>query len=169
MAENQQSEKEKLEEFNDLPNIFEDLPEEEQLVLNELPPKQKKEIGKILLQKHTQITSTSFSGPLPHPSLLQGYESVIKGGAERILKMAENQAEHRMSIEKTVVGSQMKQSERGQHYGLGISILCLIIGTVMAFFSLTAVAIALFTTTIVGLATVFVVGRRNKNTNKKEE
>jgi len=170
MEEKKQPEDKEIEELNHPENdIFENLPAEDQLILKDLSPEKKIEVGKILLQKQIQVTQMSYSGPVPHPSLLQGYENVIEGGAERLLKMAEKQSDHRMSIEKTVVTSQMKQSERGQHYGLGISVTCLILATVMAFFGLTAVAIALLTSTIIGLTAVFVIGRKRQNPNKKEE
>lgn len=40
-----------------------------------------------------------FLGPVPHPEILQGYEKVIPGAAERILMMAEQQQEHRFARE----------------------------------------------------------------------
>lgn len=46
-----------------------------------------------------QIRSEFFSGPLPHPELLQGYEDTCPGAAERILSMAEKQADHRRAME----------------------------------------------------------------------
>jgi hypothetical protein len=36
--------------------------------------------------------SVSYSGPLPHPSLLAKYNEVIPNGAERMMVMAENRA-----------------------------------------------------------------------------
>lgn len=38
-------------------------------------------------------------GPIPPPELLQGYERVVPGGAERVLAMAERQAAYRQKIE----------------------------------------------------------------------
>ena len=32
---------------------------------------------------------TSFSGPIPHPETLKGYNEIVPGAAERILAMAE--------------------------------------------------------------------------------
>lgn len=47
--------------------------------------------------------SVSFSGPLPHPSILQGYENILPGLADRITKMAESQSEHRKKLESRVI------------------------------------------------------------------
>jgi uncharacterized membrane protein len=49
---------------------------------------------------HSQI---SFSGPIPPPELLSKYGEIIPNGADRILKMAENQSTHRQCIEKWAV------------------------------------------------------------------
>lgn len=44
--------------------------------------------------------SSSFNGPLPHPSHFKGYEDVLAGSAERILAMAEKQQEHSFEQER---------------------------------------------------------------------
>jgi uncharacterized membrane protein len=45
------------------------------------------------------VQSETFSGPLPPPEVMQGYEKVCPGAADRILVMAERQSEHRRSLE----------------------------------------------------------------------
>ena len=39
---------------------------------------------------------TAWSAPLPHPSVLKQYDDAVPGAAERILRMTESQAEHRI-------------------------------------------------------------------------
>jgi len=41
-----------------------------------------------------------FAGPIPPPSMMKQYEETLPGSADRILKMAENQSEHRQWMEK---------------------------------------------------------------------
>jgi uncharacterized membrane protein len=41
----------------------------------------------------------SFSGPLPPPRLLAQYNDAVADGAERIVKLTENQALHRQVLE----------------------------------------------------------------------
>ena len=41
-----------------------------------------------------------FRGPLPPPNILREYDEVAPNAAERILRMAERQAEHRNAIER---------------------------------------------------------------------
>lgn len=59
-----------------------------------------------------------FSGPVPHPSILQGYDNIIPGAAERILKMAEQDAAHQREIEKLALTSAVSEVKRGQVFGL---------------------------------------------------
>jgi uncharacterized membrane protein len=48
-------------------------------------------------------TETAFIGPIPPPELLAKYAEIIPNGADRILKMAENQSAHRQHIERWAV------------------------------------------------------------------
>ena len=46
------------------------------------------------------ISRTEFnSGPLPVPSLLEEYDRIVPGGAERIFALAEEQTRHRLEME----------------------------------------------------------------------
>lgn len=54
---------------------------------------------KLLARQQT----VAFSGPIPPPELLSKYGEIIPNGADRILKMAENQSTHRQCIEKWAV------------------------------------------------------------------
>lgn len=71
----------------------------------------------------------AFSGPLPPPELLGKYESLCPGSADRIIRLAEDEAEHRRSIEQAVVRSEMEQvirdsreAQRGQYCALLITL-----------------------------------------------
>ena len=50
----------------------------------------------------TQIVGlrVEFQGPLPPPEVLEGYARLVASAPERILQMAERQAEHRQEIER---------------------------------------------------------------------
>ncbi len=169
MAKREKESQPEIKEKDKLPDLFEVLPEDLKPVLVKLSEKDREKAARVIMaQISTIITKTSFSGPLPPPEILQGYENVIPGSAERILKMAESQSTHRQQIEKTVVASQMKQSERGQHYGLGIGIFGLILGAILTFCGYATVASVLFATTIIGLVSVFVIGKVFKSKTEKE-
>ena len=72
----------------------------------------------------TQITATasSFEGPIPPPQILQQYNNVVPGSAERIIGMAEKQSDHRMGLENKVVTSNLVKSYLGMISGTSIAI-----------------------------------------------
>src|SRR5262245_53092041 len=50
--------------------------------------------------------STQFYGPIPPPAILEGYNRVLPGSAERILKMDENEQANRGGLIVAGVGKQ---------------------------------------------------------------
>jgi len=51
---------------------------------------------------------TAYHGPLPSPEILQGFEDVLPGAAERIFKMAENEQANRHKNQRTVLISSIR-------------------------------------------------------------
>lgn len=106
-----------------------------------------------------QQSTSIYSGPIPSPEMLDAYNSVMPNGADRIMKMAEAQAEHRMELEKVTVTSQNKQGERGQIFAL-ISVLALVAAGIWAIScGQTGIAITIFGTTVLGMGGVFAYGK----------
>jgi uncharacterized membrane protein len=105
------------------------------------------------------IQQTSFSGPMPPPAILEGYERLVPGAAERILTMAESDTKHQQAIELEALRAAAAEIKRGQIFGfvigltaLGASMLALAMGS-------PAVAGVIGGTTVVGLVSVFIIGR----------
>lgn len=59
-------------------------------------PEQRPNLGKSSIVS----VAAAFSGPLPPPNVLSGYEDVLPGAADRIISMAEKQSEHRQELER---------------------------------------------------------------------
>lgn len=51
------------------------------------------------------VELSSYSGPLPHPDILRGFEEVLPGSAKRIFTQFEEQPAHRRSMEAKVISS----------------------------------------------------------------
>lgn len=79
-----------------------------------LPPvrKQKNQNSAI-----TQVTQ-QFSGPVPHPDILRQYNLIVPDAAERILRMAEQDAAHVHKIEAAAITYAAADHKRGQLCGL---------------------------------------------------
>jgi len=59
-------------------------------------------------------TMTSHSGPIPAPEIIAGYEKVLAGSADRIIKMAEKEQDHRHQIQLRGQSHQAKLTFIGQ-------------------------------------------------------
>jgi uncharacterized membrane protein len=66
-----------------------------------------------------------FVGPLPSPQLLQEYENILPGLAERIVIMAETQAAHRQRMERSVLKIESRNSTLGVIFAFLISVSAL--------------------------------------------
>lgn len=108
-------------------------------------------------------------GPLPSPETLSEYSLLIPDGADRIMKMAEKQLEHRMYMEKKVVGGQMTQSNIGQVFAFLIGIAALSASTycIVSGYELSGSALGLGGLT--GLVTAFIKGRDNQQKSLVEK
>ena len=109
---------------------------------------------------------TAFQGPLPSPEILQGFENVLPGAAERIMTMAEKEQSSRHSLEKKVSTA----SVIAMIIGVVFAFLGLLIVSGLIYYSLTLgnseVAIALATT---ALGTVVMAFLGYRKVRKKQE
>lgn len=112
------------------------------------------------LQVSTSFSaSASFSGPLPHPALLDQFERIVPGAAERIIRMAEEQAAHRRGLEKTAVEANAWSQKAGPVFGFIVAMTAILGGFVLVFYGHSTYGIAAIITALASLAAVFVVGR----------
>ncbi len=100
-----------------------------------------------------------YSGPLPHPQVLAGYDQTVPGAAERILVMAEKNAQHQIDIENKTLDAFRKQQRLGQFFGFGIGIAALSASITALVPGYEYAAMLLGGTTVTGLVAVFVTGR----------
>ncbi len=113
--------------------------------------------------------SATFEGPIPHPALLQGYDELVPGAADRLIRMAEDQAAHEREMESKALGSDIKDRESarrealvGQLFGLTIGLAAIVGATLAAVNGAQWFGAALGVGGIAGLVGVFVYGRRHK-------
>jgi uncharacterized membrane protein len=108
------------------------------------------------------FASFSYSGPLPPPSQLREYEDVLPGAADRIIRMAETQAEHRQDIEKVAVKGGNRRSWWGLWTGFVICIVVLGLSTAIILSGYQVAGTVLGGIDLVALASVFVIGRADQ-------
>ncbi|MDP3779081.1 MAG: DUF2335 domain-containing protein [bacterium] len=77
---------------------------------------------------NTSIIATHFAGPLPHPDIMERYEQIVPGSADRIIKKFESQTEHRQKLESRFVLAEMIRSIGGLVGGFIIAMTALVGG-----------------------------------------
>lgn len=129
-----------------------------------------KEVVEELYELKNIIVQQTFVSPLPPPAILKEYEDILKGSADRLFSMVETQANHRMSIEKTIIKGDIWRS----FTGLGAGFIIAIFGLGGAFFlglqDKTVASGFMSIGGLSGLVSVFVMQNNNKEeSNSKEE
>lgn len=109
-----------------------------------------------------QVSISGYSGPLPHPAILKGFEEVQPGAAERIIRMAENEATHRHSLERQDCRSFIMNERLGMVCGLvfglfvaGGGLYCVLKGHPAAGSIIASIPMG-------GIIIAFIQGRRKK-------
>jgi uncharacterized membrane protein len=136
--------------------------------LKDIPKNKRAALAGVIVER-TEISMRG--GPLPDPSELAAYNQTIPNGADRIMKMAEEQSAHRIGIEKTVVNSQQRQAFCGQLFGLIIGLSGLGLATYAAISGQPAFGGIIGSTTLVSLVSSFLFTRhiQNQELTKKRE
>lgn len=140
MAENESS----TPVIKDIESLLKDLPEEQ---------------AESVIQ--TIIHQQQFSGPLPPPSVLSGYENVGEGFANRVIALAEKQQAHRHQFEDKSVDAAINAEKRGQYYALIVSVL-IILGSLYLIATGKEISGMILAAggTLTGLAYIFITGRK---------
>jgi uncharacterized membrane protein len=76
-------------------------------------------------QIQTVAQQVSYSGPLPTASEFAAYDKALPGAAERLLSMAEKQAEHRRKMDEKIVDKSLRLNSTGQVVSFIVSVLAL--------------------------------------------
>ena len=133
-------------------------------VLETLEPEQRSKIVSAFMALETEH---SFRGPLPAPEDFKAYGDVIPDAPERILSMMERQVEHRISTERNIVTSGLKESIRGQWMGYSIVVILIGLSTLLALCGHDLTAGGMVAAAI-ALAVVFVL-KQNPHTKEQDE
>lgn len=111
----------------------------------------------------------SFSGPLPHPDILKKFDEVVPGAAERIIKMAELQSEHRRELEKKVINSGIVREKWGQNLGFIIAVIGLGASALIAIYGSPVVGGIIGFGTLASLVGVFMYGSKIRSKEREEK
>ncbi len=108
-----------------------------------------------------------FEGPLPPPAVLEGYEQIVPGAAERLIALVEADAKHQRDLEFATINAETNGLRRGQILGAIVVLAALGVAAFCAYLGHETSALTIGGTTVISLATAFVLGRRT-DTAKEE-
>lgn len=118
-------------------------------------------------QKHEIVVHQEhqFSGSLPHPDVLVGYEKIDPTFPERIMKMAEANNDASIQHEKSLIEGSLKNERRGQWLAFFLGVLGLIVGVVLSLLGFSSAAIA----AIIGSLAPILIASINSVGNKSNK
>jgi len=94
-----------------------------------MPPQQNKREGSAVANTDGKSVSLSYKeeyeGLIPHPRLMEQWDKLIPGSAEKIFNRFEKQSDHRMNIESRVVKANNFKSYISPIFAFFISILAI--------------------------------------------
>ena len=126
-------------------------------------PNQSVEIASV-----TQRTAT-WSGPLPPPPVLKQYDDLVPGAAERMVRITESQAEHRIRMESAVILGDARRSAAGLIFAFILSLLIISLGAYAVIWGNPWVGVAVIGINIAGLAGVFVYGTNSRRRERERK
>lgn len=109
-----------------------------------------------------------FLGPLPHPKHLTEYAKISPDIPERIMRMAENQSDHRRQLESAIVASNLKLEVRGQVFGFVIAMSAVIGGIYLMANGQSLEGAATAISAVAGLVALFFWVRRERKQELKK-
>jgi len=112
MTENQK--KSKSEELSNLHQEVSDL-------ISDLPETKRNQLTSVFMQYE-------YSGTLPHPSIVQGYETVLPGSADRILRMSEINQSAEIEHQSKILKYQARDVVMGSAFSFATIIIALGLG-----------------------------------------
>lgn len=119
----------------------------------------------------SKTTLTQHSGPLPHPDVLAGYEKLVPGLADRIVRMAESESAHRRDLESRFLNAQIEDNKtdrliegRGQVCALIVALVTIIGGFVIIGTGHAMAGSLLSGGTLLTLVGIFIYGRERART-----
>jgi uncharacterized membrane protein len=142
--------------------------EVEAALAQSVAPEQRGAISQRIMRAVVRFTRV-HRGPLPDGETITIYNREIPNGGDRLMKQVENQAAHRQKLEEFMVRDQASARQQGQWISC---VLCLFFGWISYSLGMNGhdvLAGMVATTTIIGVITVFVLGRRPPSNRTRDD
>lgn len=115
------------------------------------------------------VSLQQFSGPLPPPEILEKYNNIEPGFANRIMRMAESQSQHRQAMERLIIESRTRYEGRAQ---ILATIIALLLGggcVWLISIGKSVEGVAAIIAELAAIAAVFIYGRKRQEKELAEK
>ena len=119
------------------------------------------------VRQEVRSVQYSYSGPLPHPDILERYDGIVPNGAERIFAQFESQSAHRRMIEAKVINSNSFVQVFGAISALLLGLLALGGGLFLVHEGKSLLGFGAFFTGLASLVGVYVYGKKSQANERK--
>lgn len=109
------------------------------------------------------------SSPLPPAEVLAEYEKLQPGAVDRLITMAEKEADNRHEIQKEVIKNSFHIERLGQIVGLTIFLVALIFGFVLILQDKPIMGMVSVIGSMVAVVSLFIYGRESEQHNSDTE
>jgi uncharacterized membrane protein len=114
--------------------------------------------------------SYGFSGPIPPPQIFAGYDKALPNGADRVMKMAEREQEHRHKMEDTIVGKESFEKRAGLIFAFILASFTLGVSAYLLIFTeKSGPGLTIFILEFAGLAWAFLGAKKRQERDESEE
>ena len=110
-----------------------------------------------------------YAGPLPHPETLAKFEQILPGSADRIIKQAEAQTQHRIEMEKKVVSADITKSYMGLAFAFIIGLVGILGGIYLATLGFDIYGPLLSGGSLVSLVAAFIYGTKSRKQERERK
>lgn len=119
-------------------------------------PKQADGKGK----RNGAIISAEWSGPVPPPNILEAYDRLVPGSAEKIINNWTAESEHRRQMDRRVIAIEERDRPRSRYLAFIFSIIALVTTIVLGFLGQEIAASIVGGGTLVGVVAAFLSARK---------
>lgn len=121
------------------------------------------------VDEHAQVqqqleVAYRFTGPIPHPHILEQYDRVVPGSAKQIVDAFTKEGSHRRSLER----ADSRRLSRGQGMGFFLAIFFFVVAGFLVLKEHDVVGTIFGTFDVVGLVTAFVWNRSEPAAESEE-
>ena len=109
-------------------------------------------------------TVTTHQGPIPSPDVIAGYEKVLAGSADRIIRMAEKEQDHRHKLQLQNQSQLVRLTFIGQLFAFAIGISGVAGGIYLVKYDKSITGFSVFFTSLAALVGIFFFNRKRAAT-----